>query len=219
MGSIPWFYVLQATRSLAIAWTTFRSLRNVEQMPAYKQEEEDNQEDGTKDEASYGELKPSWDSNANHAWSSDNWEQLAMEAAYKERAQSRGESKSKTSKRQTKTQNKESYDGDIYVVVRTLSDLVETLEKKVDYLEKQREETKKKAMETEVCDDPTLVEDEDENEDGEAEARSFQCRAGNWCSLNCCMQRKRKLSWLLDGDDQHEEEDRDYVKVTTGVDY
>lgn len=72
LGSIPWFYVFQAARSLAIAWTTIRTLRNVEQMPAYKQEEEDNQEDGTKDEASNGELKPSWDSNANHAWSCDN---------------------------------------------------------------------------------------------------------------------------------------------------
>lgn len=142
-----------------------------------------------------------------------------MEAAYKERAQSRGKSQSRTSKRQIKTQNKEFYDSDIYVVVRTLSDLVETLEKKVDYLEKQREETKKKAMETEVCDDPTLEGDEDVNEDGELEARSFQCRAGNWCRRNCCMQKKRKLSLLLDGDDQHEVEDWDYVKVTTGVDY
>ncbi|PVH88655.1 hypothetical protein DL98DRAFT_565557 [Cadophora sp. DSE1049] len=165
-----------------------------------------------------GKPKPSWDSNANVAWSCENWEELAMEAGHKERAQAQGKAETTKSERKTNVQSKKQRVAHLYVAARMLSDVVESLEKEVDRQEKQAEEIKKRMemAEEEVCDDPTLEEDEDENEDGNTEAQLFKCCAGYWCRRNCCFY-KRKLSVSPNADDQHEAEDEEYVKVTADV--
>lgn len=153
--------------------------------------------------------KPAWDSDANWAWSAQNWEELAMEAAYKERAQTQDKSG-----REIKAQGEQKRVDRLYIAVQKLKDIVKVLRMEADRQEKSMEEIMMKKMETEVCDDPTMDEDKEEDEDRDSEDQIFQYRAGYWCRRNCSFQQTRKLSVSPEADEQHEAEDEEYVMVT-----